>query len=200
MRFSNLTSVVFLHALFHDVVSQDFLPKELQSSLRQLKKARGSSDDSSSSRSIDSNDEAGDNDCELMSIYLKTEDIQANTYLAGSFIGETGSFYGGQYPMYDSESFDNRIGDYEFATNFLNVDFATNNVQCVGNGSYTFGEAVGFEVRRAQITWTATCANSPFFTITGGQKEYSGAKGYSVFDRQLDGGLGSRHDIYLCNN
>lgn len=188
-------------SLFDGAMGQDFVPREVENMLRPRQQEQAH-------REALASEYAGDRDCELTYIYLKSEEIDANIYLEGPFIGAPGSFYGGQIPMYDSPAFTNKIGEYEFATKFLKVDFSTGLFSCVGSGSYTFGDPSFAYIpgasnptpdqRRGQIMWTATCSNAPFFTITGGQKEFSNAKGFTVFDRSVEGG--SRHDIYLCKN
>jgi hypothetical protein len=115
--------------------------------------------------------------------------------IKGSFVGEPGSSNGGQIALSDPSDPSVKVGDYSFFTQFFSTDPVRRYFPCVGTGAYTFGDAIE-GTPRDQVTFTASCSNSPFFTITGGTGKYLGASGYVEFMIPVEAGF--RHDIYLC--
>lgn len=135
--------------------------------------------------------------CKVMVIHLADEKVAEGIFLDGPFRGAPGSKFGGQIEIADASNTSAIIGDYSFSIQFMKTDPSKSYFPCVGSGVYSFGVHDGL-VPRDQITWTASCSNSPFLTITGGHGKYLGAKGYVRIKVPVPGG--NNHEIHLCDN
>jgi hypothetical protein len=121
-------------------------------------------------------------------VLLTREDVLANQFLDGP-IG-TGTRETGSIPLRNPDNSTEVIGDYSYMVTFTTeFDNVTSQIGCVGFGAYTFGLG-------QQITFTASCAGLPFFSITGGQGRFTGAAGFSEFLIPVE--EGSLHRISLC--
>lgn len=145
------------------------------------------------------------NNCTLhKSLYFQVN--TGHLWVEGDFIGQQGTAYGGQVPFYESEDYNqSAVAEYTWYTRFMysEADGVGANgltegqtLTCMGGGAYTFGTpAYPFRLLDS-ITWQASCANFPYYTITGGQGSYLGVTGY--VEAFIPTESGYRHDIYTC--
>jgi len=104
---------------------------------------------------------------------------------------EFGTKQGGKILLSDPDDESKKIGEYTVLTTFLGpLNTTTFEIDCYGWGAYQFGTG-------QQIAFVSPCAGLPYFTVTGGQGEFFGAKGYVEF--MIPDPHGSIHEIHICS-
>lgn len=132
-----------------------------------------------------SSSEDGYHRCSTKTVLLKNDDIAAGQF--SELTGPPKPFerQGGVIALSDPDDSSKKIGDYSNLITFLDNSFG-----CIATGAYTFDTG-------DQVTFTASCSQLPFFTITGGQGEFKGAEGFVQF--MIEDPEGFTHDITICS-
>ena len=127
-------------------------------------------------------------DFETITVLLTNADVAAsyNSEAVEGFAPKAFDRQAGVVQLSDPNDNSTKLGDYSFLITFLDNAFG-----CLSVGAYTF-------VNGSQITFTASCSGLPFFSITGGQGDYSGAAGYVEFRIPTADGTGNLHKIHVC--
>lgn len=124
--------------------------------------------------------------CRRVTVLLTDEDVAAGQFTELTGAPKPFDRQGGIILLSDPDDPKTKIGKYRFLITFLDNQFG-----CIANGAYTFDNSGD------EITFTASCAQLPFFTITGGQGKYSGAEGYVEFMISVE--RGNNHEIEICS-
>ncbi len=103
-----------------------------------------------------------------------------------------GARHGFSVILSDPDNSARQIGRYTALSTFFR---ATLPYLCISYGTYTFGDDDALPPKD-QISFSASCENLPFFTITGGQGRYAGASGYVQY--MLPHEEGNVHEIHIC--
>lgn len=131
--------------------------------------------------------------CRAIDVLLTSEDVAASIFFEGA-VGP-GIRQGGSIRLRNPKDINETVGVYSYLSTFLSN--STQPYQCIGTGSYVLGHADVITGEKDEITFTASCTNLPFLTLTGGQGRYLGATGYSK--TMVPHAEGFVHEIYLCD-
>ena len=194
-----LLGVTAVHLLDEDGLFREYLDGRRSSqerpSLRQSRPRREQEEAWSGDEQLGDHDDADDS-CKTLRILLTSNDTAVGLIDGFSDFSEIafGTIQGGKVLISNPDDETDKIGEYTALTTFLSpVNFTDFAVDCYGVGSYQFG--VG-----EQIAFASPCTGLPFFSITGGQGQYFGARGYVEFMIPDPEERGFLHDIHVCTD
>ena len=130
----------------------------------------------------------GNPSCKITRVLLTSEDLVGKIYATGP--PGPNVLQGGRITLSDPDDPTVKIGTYEFGIHFLTELGPNFDIGCITTGAYTFGQG-------EMVSFTAPCANSPFFSINGGTGKFQGAEGFVEFMIRVENGF--IHEIYVCN-